>query len=87
MANREFTRRDNTFGLVTDVEQNLVAVDLYNDALDEVAVVEELKGCFYRCQEFFGGADVVDCDLLDGLCGVSGDRDDYSSMGFIQVAQ
>ena len=40
----EFARGDDALGLVADVEEHLVAVDLHDGAFDEVAVVEELQG-------------------------------------------
>ncbi|MDF2667381.1 MAG: polyribonucleotide nucleotidyltransferase [Microbacterium sp.] len=72
VLDRKLAGGDDTLGLVTDVEEDLVAVDLHDGALDEVAVVEELEGLLDRGQEVFGGADVVDRDLLDsrgGRCG------------------
>ncbi len=40
VANRELARRDDAFGLVPDVEEDFVAVDLHDGAGDDVAVVE-----------------------------------------------
>ncbi len=40
VADRELARRDDAFGLVADVEQDLVAVDLDDLAGHDVAVVE-----------------------------------------------
>ena len=40
VADRELARRDDALGLVADVEQDLVAVDLDDLAGDDVAVVE-----------------------------------------------
>ena len=40
VANRELSRGDDALGLVADVEQRLVAVDLDDLASDDVAVVE-----------------------------------------------
>ena len=40
MLDGQLAGRDDTFGLVTDVEQNFVAVDLDDDTFDEVSVVE-----------------------------------------------
>src|SRR5690554_364555 len=62
VADRELTRRDHTLGLVADVEEDLVTVDLDDDALDEVAVVEVLDGGVNRGEEVFARADVVDGD-------------------------
>src|SRR5690606_32336651 len=36
VLDRELSARDDTFGLVTDVEQDLVPVDLHDDAVDEI---------------------------------------------------
>src|SRR5690606_6330092 len=65
----ELTRGDDTLGLVADVEQNLIAVDLDARALDDVAVAEELQGLLDRGQEVLGRSDVVDRDLLGGRGG------------------
>jgi hypothetical protein len=63
VLDREFAGGDDTFGLVTDVEKNLIAVNLDDDAFDDVAVVEELDGGVNRGEEVFLGADVVDRNL------------------------
>jgi hypothetical protein len=55
--------RDDTFGLVTDVEQNFVAVNLDYRSFNEVSVVEVLDGGVNGCEEVLSGADVVDSDL------------------------
>jgi hypothetical protein len=68
----ELARGDDALGLVADVEEDLVAVDLHDGALDEVPVVEELEGLLDRGQEVVGGSDVVDRDLLGGRCGRCG---------------
>src|SRR5690606_830226 len=68
----EFARGDDTLGLVTDVEEDLVAVDLDDGAFDEVSVVEELEGLLDRGQEVFSRSDVVDGDLLGGRGGRCG---------------
>jgi len=61
---------DDTFGLVTDVEQNFVAVDLDDGTFDEISVVEVLDGCVDGCEEVLSGTDVVDGDLRGtGLLG------------------
>ena len=56
---------DDAFGLVTDVEQNLIVVDLNDLAGDEIAVVEDLNGLLDSLEECLLVADVVDCDLRD----------------------
>ena len=40
VADRQLASRDDALGLVADVEQHLVAIDLDHRALDDVAVVE-----------------------------------------------
>src|SRR5690606_16443707 len=65
----ELTRGDDALGLVSDVEQDLIAVDLDDRSLDDVAVVEELQGLLDRGQEVLSRSDVVDCDLLGGRGG------------------
>src|SRR5690606_36844476 len=65
----ELTRGDDTLGLVSDIEQDLIAVDLDDRALDDVAVVEELQGLLDRGQQVLSRSDVVDRDLLGGRGG------------------
>jgi hypothetical protein len=62
----ELTGGDDTFGLVTDVEENLVPVDLDDGAFDDVAVIEVLDRLVDRGEEVIGGADVVDRNLRCG---------------------
>src|SRR3982751_1485151 len=59
----ELTRGDDALGLVADVQQHLVPVDLDDHTFDDVAVVEVLDGLVDRGEEVLGGADVVDRDL------------------------
>jgi hypothetical protein len=40
VADRELLRRDDALGLVADIEQHLVAIDLDDRALDDVSVLE-----------------------------------------------
>src|SRR6201985_2683369 len=47
----EFAGRNDTFGLVADVEKDLVTVDLDDGAFDDVAVVEVLDGAVDRGEE------------------------------------
>src|SRR6478752_906624 len=68
----ELARGDDALGLVADVEEDLVAVDLHHGAFDEVTVVEELEGLLDRCQEVLSRPDVVDRDLLGGRGGRCG---------------
>ena len=63
VLDRQLTRGDDALGLVADVEQDLVAVDLDDGALDDVAVVEVLDGRVDGGEEVLFGADVVDRDL------------------------
>ena len=72
VLDRELARGDDALGLVADVEQDLVAVDLHDGAFDDVAVVEELEGLFDRGQEVLSRSDVVDGDLLGGRGGRCG---------------
>ena len=65
----ELARGDDTLGLVADVEEHLVAVDLHDGSFDEVAVVEELQGQFDRGQKVLSRSDVIDGDLLGGRGG------------------
>ena len=65
----EFLGRNDTFGLVTDVEENLVPVDLDDGSGDDVAVVEVLDGLVDGLEKGFGRTEVVDCDLRGGLEG------------------
>jgi hypothetical protein len=62
VLDRQLAGRDDAFGLVTDVEKNLVVVDLDDDAFDDVAIVEVLDREVDRCHEVFGCADVIDGD-------------------------
>lgn len=73
MLDGELTGRDDAFGLVTDVEQDLVAIDLDDGAFDDVAIVEVLDRCVDGGEEVLGGADVVYGYLrrghgVEGMC-------------------
>ena len=63
VLDRQLAGGDDALGLVADVEQDLVAVDLDDGALDDVAVVEVLDGLVDRGEEVLSGPDVVDRDL------------------------
>ena len=65
MLDRELFGGDDTFGLVADVEQDLVPVDLDDGAGDDVTVVEVLDGGVDGCEESLGRTEVVDCDARD----------------------
>ena len=54
---------DDALGLVADVEENLVTVDLDDGAVDDVAVVEVLDGRVDGGEEVVLVADVVDRNL------------------------
>src|SRR6266568_3367206 len=73
MLDRELTGRDDAFGLVADVEQDLVPVDLDDSSLDDVAVVEILDGLVDRGEEGLLGTDVVD-RYLGGRVGLGAAR-------------
>jgi hypothetical protein len=66
---------DDTFGLVTDVEQNFIAVDLDDGTFDEVSVVEVLDGGVDCCEEVLSGTDVVNGDY--GGTGLLGGGDGH----------
>jgi hypothetical protein len=55
---------DDTLGLVADVEQHLVMIDLDDGALDQIAIIEVLDGGIDCLDEVLLGADVVDRYLL-----------------------
>src|SRR5690606_13976786 len=74
VLDRELSARDDTFGLVTDVEQDLVPVDLHDDAVDDVAVVEVLDRLVDRGEECFLVTDVVDRNLRGGGGGLGAAR-------------
>src|SRR5690606_12389915 len=59
----QFAGGDDTLGLVPDVEQDLVPVDLDDDSFDDVAVIEVLDGLVDRRQQGVVVADVVDGHL------------------------
>ena len=66
MLDRQFAGRDDAFGLVTDVEQNLVAVHLDDGAFHDVAIVEVLDRGVDGGEEVLGRADIVDGYLRRG---------------------
>ncbi len=67
----QLTRRDDPFGLVADVEQDLVPVNLDDDTFDDVSVVEILDRGVDRREQFFLRPNIVDGDLSGGLFGRS----------------
>jgi hypothetical protein len=68
----QLARGDDALGLVADVEQDLVPVDLDDATFDDVAVVEILDRRVDRGEQVFLRADVVDRDLRGGLGGRAG---------------
>src|SRR5439155_11575231 len=70
---RQLLRGDDAFGLVADVEEDLVAVDLDHLALDEVAVLEFLEALLDGADQLLGSevvlghrsfSSAVDCQPL-----------------------
>src|SRR5215216_3433223 len=55
MADRQFFGGDDAFGLVADVQQNLVAVDLHDRPLEDVALLEVPKRGLDGLTELVGG--------------------------------
>ena len=51
VLDRQLARGDDALGLVADVEQDLVPIDLDDGAFDDVAVVEVLDGLVDRGEE------------------------------------
>src|SRR5665647_2300382 len=68
----KFARGDDTLGLVADVEQNLVTVNLDDDSFDDIAVAEMLDRRVDRGEKLLLRSDVVDRDLGAGLHGRAG---------------
>jgi hypothetical protein len=62
MANRKFTRRDDTFSLVSDIDENFVSINLNDCSFDEVSVVEILDCSFNGGEEISRASYVVNCD-------------------------
>ena len=56
---------DDTLGLVADVEQDLVMIDLDDGTFDQITIIEVLDGGIDCLDEVLFGADVVDGDLGD----------------------
>ncbi|MCU1635962.1 MAG: polyribonucleotide nucleotidyltransferase [Cryobacterium sp.] len=69
MLDGKFAGGDDALGLVTHIEENLVAVDLHNGAFDEVSVVEEFQSLLDRGKKVFSRANVIDGYLLGCLFG------------------
>ena len=62
----ELTGRDDAFGLVTDVEQDFVTVNLDDGPFDDVAIVEVFDGFVDGGEKVLARADVVDGYLRRG---------------------
>ena len=60
MLDGELAGEDDALGLVADVEQDLVVVNLDHGAGDDVTVVEVLDGRVDCGEEFLRATDVVD---------------------------
>ena len=58
----QLASEDDAFGLVADVEEDLITVDLDYSALDDVAVIEVLDGLVNGGEDLLGRTDVVDGD-------------------------
>ena len=63
VLDRKFAGRDDPFGLVTNVEQDFVSVDLHDDAVNDVAIVEVLDGRIDSGEEVLFRTDVVNRNL------------------------
>ena len=55
--------------VLSDIEEDLVSVNLYNNTFDKVAVVEEFEGLLDCSQEVFSRANVVNGNLRVGVFG------------------
>ena len=56
---------DDTLGLVADVKEDLVVIDLDDGTFDQITIIEVLDGGIDCLDEVLFGADVVDGDLGD----------------------
>lgn len=74
VLDRQLARGDDALGLVADVEQDLVPIDLDDGAFDNVAVVEVLDGLVDGCEECFLRAKIVDGDLVGARGGLDAAR-------------
>ncbi len=81
VADREFLARDHALGLVADIEQDLVAVDLHDLAVDDVAVVEVLERGLHRRDQFLGRQVALECG---GGGGRLGDRSCLGRGGLVR---
>lgn len=65
MLDGQLAGRDDALGLVSDVKQDLIVIDLDHGAFDDIAVIEVLDGLVDRGEEILSGADVIDGYLRD----------------------
>jgi hypothetical protein len=72
VLDRQLARGDDALGLVADVEQDLVPVDLHDGAFDNVAVVEVLDGLVDRGEEGLLGTEIIEGDPGAATGGHSG---------------
>ena len=56
---------DDTLGLVADVQEDFVVIDLDDGTFDQITIIEVLDGGIDCLDEVLFGADVVDGDLGD----------------------
>ena len=59
MLDGQLASEDDAFGLVADVEEDLITVDLDDSALDDVAVIEVLDGLVDGGEDLLGRADAL----------------------------
>ena len=81
VANAELTRWDDAFALVSDVEQNLVSVNLHDDAAHQLPIVD-----FGDPSDRLGEVGVVIYDLTGCVCSLVIERshcgvDDWGARG------
>ena len=69
VLDRQLAGRDDTLRLVSDVQQDLVVIDLDDGTLDNVTIVEVLDGGVDGSEEILSGANVVNGYLRDVVGG------------------
>jgi hypothetical protein len=82
----QLTRGDDTLGLVADVEQDLVPINLHDGAFNDVTVVEVLDGRVDRREEVLFGPDVVDRYLRRVRKSGSARHKGMDSLGWIRLS-
>ena len=65
VADRQLTGRDDAFGLVADIEQDFVLVDLDDGAGDQLTVLDGHERAVDRIGE--GHAEIISGDLAGGV--------------------